>query len=246
MSTESIVLVGTAWAVLLLILLVLREFLRAARSDSRARVLPVLNRLVVVMIVAFSIAAVVRLASLINPADVGAGATAVPSEIALASPSPAAVTPASPTSKPSASAQPQQTPRPTRSPGPGATGTPKPVVTPSPAPTPAPTPTPQPTATPQPSPTTAPTPSGPPEAAGQVTVPTTFNAYEVRDGRVVSFRRVRASAPETARASAPEAFSFPTFSNPHGTIRLVNMLSGPYAGTWVSPDDPGVRYTPGP
>jgi hypothetical protein len=81
--------------------------------------------------------------------------------------------------------------------------------------------------------------------AGEVSVPARFTAYSVKDGRVVSFRQIRSSSPVTARASEPRTFAFPTFSDPNGQVTLVQMLSGPYAGTWVSPDDPGVRYTPG-
>ena len=52
MNTENIILVGAVWSVVLLVLLVLREFLRAIRLRSRARIMPVLDRLVVVMIIA--------------------------------------------------------------------------------------------------------------------------------------------------------------------------------------------------
>ena len=65
----------------------------------------------------------------------------------------------------------------------------------------------------------------------------------VKNDSVRSYREVQASRPFTARSTTPQPYSFPTFSNPDGTIQLVKLLSGPYAGLWVSPDDPGVRYS---
>jgi outer membrane biosynthesis protein TonB len=253
-NTERIVLVGTVWAVLLLALLVLREFVRAVRSRSQRRVLPVLDKLVVVMIVAFSLAAVIRLGSLISPPGVSASPSSpAPSgPIAGVSPSAsphasasvpvpsasAAVPSATPGATPSAAVSPPATPEATPTPVPTAEPTPEPTPQPTPEPTPVPTPVP----TPEPTPTPTATPT--PVSGGEVTVPATFKAYEVQDGRVTGYHMVHASRPVTARASDPQTYSFPTFSNPNGTIRLVQMLSGPYAGTWVSPDDPGVRYTP--
>lgn len=73
----------------------------------------------------------------------------------------------------------------------------------------------------------------------------TFRAYEVEGNSVRGFHDVHASSGVSPRASAPGDYAFPTFSKPSGTIRLVRILTGPYAGIYVSPDDPGVRYTPG-
>lgn len=244
MSTERIVLVGTVWAVLLLALLVLREFVRAVRSRSQGRILPVLDKLVVVMIVAFSLAAVIRLGSLVSPLGVSASPSSpVPSgPIAGVSPSPTAQS--SPSSAiPSASPSLGVTPTAPVTPTP--TSAPTPTLEPSVPPTPTPEPTAAPTPTPTPTPPPTPTPTPTPASGGQVTVPSTFRAYDVQDGRVTGYHDVRASAPVTARASDPQTFDYPTFSDPNGQIRLVRMLSGPYAGTWVSPDDRGVRYTPG-
>jgi hypothetical protein len=74
-------------------------------------------------------------------------------------------------------------------------------------------------------------------------VPASFRAYVVKNDSVRSFQDVEASQRFTARSTAPQAYNFPTFSRPNGTIQLVQLLSGPYAGAWVSPDDPGVRYS---
>jgi hypothetical protein len=77
-----------------------------------------------------------------------------------------------------------------------------------------------------------------------VTLPSTFRVYDVQGNRITGFRDVHASAGVSAQATAPSTYAFPTFSHPNGTLRLVQILSGPYAGNQVSPDDPGVRYTP--
>jgi hypothetical protein len=74
-------------------------------------------------------------------------------------------------------------------------------------------------------------------------VSASFRAYVVKDGTVRSYHDVQASHAFTARATAPKDYGFPTFSNPDGTISLVRLASGPYAGLWVSPDDPGVHYS---
>jgi hypothetical protein len=66
----------------------------------------------------------------------------------------------------------------------------------------------------------------------------------VEGDSVTGFRDVQTSSGVTARASAPSTYAFPTFSDPSGTVRLVRILTGPYAGIYVSPHDPGVRYTP--
>jgi hypothetical protein len=70
-----------------------------------------------------------------------------------------------------------------------------------------------------------------------------FRAYDVKDGQVIGFHKVHASNPFTARATLPQTFAFPTFSDPNGTVSLVQILTGPYAGTWISPDDPGVSFS---
>src|SRR3954468_1779664 len=87
MSTERVVLVGIIWAVLLLGLLILREFLRAIRTESRRRVLPVLDRLVLVMIVAFAAAAGLRLVGLISPSTNASPGNSATTDVAAVSPS---------------------------------------------------------------------------------------------------------------------------------------------------------------
>lgn len=76
-------------------------------------------------------------------------------------------------------------------------------------------------------------------------LPATFRAYEVEGDSATGFHNVRTSSGVSARASAPADYAFPTLSDPSGTVRLVRILTGPYAGIYVSPDDPGVGYTPG-
>lgn len=49
----------------------------------------------------------------------------------------------------------------------------------------------------------------------------------------------------TADSSAPKTYAFPSFSDPTGTIRLVEVLTGPQTGDYLSPDDRGVDYQPG-
>jgi hypothetical protein len=100
-------------------------------------------------------------------------------------------------------------------------------------------PTPVPTVAPTPEPTASPT----DQSQGTVAVTATFKAYVVKNDSVRSYREVHATKAFTARSTSPQPYSFPTFSHPDGTINLVQILSGPYAGLWVSPDDPGVRYS---
>src|SRR4051812_673323 len=272
MSTERVVLVGIIWAVLLLGLLILREFLRAIRTESRRRVLPVLDRLVLVMIIAFAGAAGLRLVGLISPTTNASPGTSSATDVAAVSPSnptlsptvgtttppptPVATLPATPGSTPTTAPSPTpsptvaptatQNPTPTLPPtvAPTEAPTPPPTTKPTVAPTPVPTapptapPTPQPTVAPTPVPTAAPT----DRSQGTVAAPATFRAYAVKGDSVRGYREVKASRPFTARSTAPQAYSFPTFSDPEGTIQLVHLESGPYAGLWVSPDDPGVRY----
>ena len=175
MSGDRIVLVGIAWTVVLLVLLVLREVLRSSERPAAARVVPVVNILAGIMIVAFSAAAVLRLTLLVDPPDASAQTSATPTPSAigavtitpppLRSPRPAR------TPRPTPTPRPMRTPRPTPVPvvtlSPAGTVTPEPAPTPTPTPTPARTPTPTatsrpptpPTPTPRPTPTVAPTPT---------------------------------------------------------------------------------------
>jgi outer membrane biosynthesis protein TonB len=278
MSTERVVLVGIIWAVLLLGLLILREFLRAIRTESRRRVLPVLDRLVLVMIVAFAAAAGLRLVGLISPPANASPGSSSATDVAAISPSTptlaptVAVTPAPPTPAvtlpPTPGSTPTIPPTPTASPTVAPTATqnptptlpptvaptapptaPPPTVRPTAAPTVAPTPVPTvpPTAPPTPSPTATatpvPTPSPTEPSQGTVSVPATFRAYVVKNGSVRSYHEVKASHSFTSRSTSPQPYSFPTFSDPEGTVQLVQLLFGPYAGQYVSPDDPGVKYS---
>ena len=72
-----------------------------------------------------------------------------------------------------------------------------------------------------------------------------FTSYTVNDTSVVSYESVRVEAPFSARATAPDTYAFPTLSDPNGSKRLVRITTGPFAGTLVSPDDPGVVYDAG-
>jgi outer membrane biosynthesis protein TonB len=236
-SNDRIILVGIVWSLALLGLLVLREFLKAGRWHGSARVLRTLNILVAVMIAAFSLAAVVRLASLTG----GPGASPSPSGLV------AVATPTQPPTPPGATLPPlPTTPVVTLAPTPT-------LVSPTPIPTPAlptpplPTVTPQPTVapTPTPIPTAPPSPSPTPAQGGEVAVGTTFTEYTVRDGVVIGSHKRHVSAAFTARCSAPTDYPEPTLSDPIGHVLLVHLESGPWAGIYVSPDDPGVSYTPG-
>src|SRR2546423_394556 len=123
MSTERVVLVGIIWAVLLLGLLILREFLRAIRTESRRRVLPVLDRLVLVMIVAFAVAAGLRLVGLISPPANASPGTSSATDVA-------AVSPSSPTLVPTVGIPPTApTPATTLPPTPATTLPPTPATT---------------------------------------------------------------------------------------------------------------------
>lgn len=73
----------------------------------------------------------------------------------------------------------------------------------------------------------------------------TFVSYTVTDNRITGFRKVSVEAPFKARSTPPKRYSYPTFSDPKGKRRLVRIVSGPFEGVYVSPDDPGVRYSPG-
>ena len=72
-----------------------------------------------------------------------------------------------------------------------------------------------------------------------------FVSYTVDGDRVTGFRTVDAESGFEAVGSAPATFQFPTFSDPTGTRLIIRLESGPFAGVYVSPDDPGVSYRPG-
>lgn len=243
---DRVLLVGTLWSLLLLILLVLLEVLRAGHWAAGKRIVPVVSKLVLVMVVAFSIAAVLRVADLTSsthPAATPPVTGDVPTPAPSVLPTRAAFTPGQ--ASPSMTSIPTATPAPSRF-----TATPTPRSTRSPEPTPTATPTPsQPTPTPQPTPSVGPTPTATPEPTppqtGRVSVPSTFTAYDIGGDMVTGFHSVHASARFTARADAPESFRYPTFSHPNASIRLLQIISGPYAGTWISPSDPGVQLLPG-
>ena len=59
MTTDRVFLVGILWALILLGLLILREVLRISRRPGAKVLLPALNVLVLVMVCAFSVAAVI-------------------------------------------------------------------------------------------------------------------------------------------------------------------------------------------
>jgi hypothetical protein len=44
----------------------------------------------------------------------------------------------------------------------------------------------------------------------------------------------------TEEATTPRRFAFPTFSDPERRVRLVRVLSGPFAGLWLAVSDAGV------
>jgi hypothetical protein len=68
--------------------------------------------------------------------------------------------------------------------------------------------------------------------------------YTVRGDTISGFREVTLRRPATVPATAPQSFAFPTFTDPDARRDLVRVLRGSLAGDWVSPNDPGVDWTP--
>jgi hypothetical protein len=219
MSPERVLIVGAAWALLLLGLLVLRELLRAADRPAARTMLPILNVLVVVMVAAFSLAAVLRAAELVGGSIATAGGLTGPVVGSSATPI-AEPTPASTPSQPSRSVT-----------------TPPPTVRATPSWSPSPT---APVAA-KSSPSPGTTPASSP-AFGVVVAPVDSISYRVAGDRITGYSRLRIEAPITAPATAPRQFQFPTFRDPTGVKRLVRVVDGPLRGLWLSPDDPGVSY----
>ncbi len=71
-----------------------------------------------------------------------------------------------------------------------------------------------------------------------------FRSYDVEGDRITGYRVVKVSQRFSASASAPSSYAFPSLSHPQGTVLLVRVESGPFAGIYVSPDDAGVDYQP--
>lgn len=251
MTSDRILEVGIAWTVFLIGLLVVRELVRAVDRPGWRPVLPFINVLVVVMLFAAGLAAVIRLASLASPSTSGSTdgrPTPVASAVA-AGPTPVPPSPQlSLEPLPTSSTVPlSPVPRSPTPPTPARTsaapGTPIPTPVPilpsaTPVPTPAPTAVP---ATPVPTPTLAPSVD---VAAGSVSAGPRFSAYDVSDGRVTGYRTVQVTERFTAAATDPMTYAFPTLSDPDGAIRLVRIQTGPLAGVFLSPDEPGVDYRP--
>lgn len=235
MTTDRIVVVGIAWTLVLIALLLVREWVRAADRPSWRPVARYIDLLAVVLLSAAGLAAVLRLASLANPPTTGStdGGSDPVASLVSERPTP---------TLPSPQRSPEPPPSRPRSPSP----------TPTPMATPAPSPTVSPTAPPTPVRTTVPTPTAPPTprpsvdvVQASVTAGPRFRAYDVVDGRVTGYRTVEVAARFTATASDPLTYGFPTLSDPEGTIRLVRILTGPLAGVFLNPDGPGVDYRPG-
>jgi hypothetical protein len=71
--------------------------------------------------------------------------------------------------------------------------------------------------------------------------------YQVQGDAIVGFREVTLRGSSvTAPATGPQSFAFPTLSDPDAVRDLVHVLRGTLGGAWVSPEDPGVRWTPNP
>ena len=101
MTTDRIFLVGILWALVLLGLLVVREVLRVSTRPGARALLPGLNILVVVMVLAFSLAALLRLAELVR--EPGEPGSTPSGQVAASSPSPGPIAPPSLNSLPSLS-----------------------------------------------------------------------------------------------------------------------------------------------
>jgi hypothetical protein len=254
LSNDRAVIVFVVWSLVLLGLLILREFLKSGRRDHSVRGLRILNLLVVVVIVVvivtLTLGAVLRLASITvfsTPSPSPNATAPATSDFTLSPPSipgPTSTAPpiAGSTELPTLTLQP--TPIATVLPSPSLSPTP---TLPTPTATPIPTltfPTPTTTPIPTPTPTPEPTPSPGPTIGGTVTVGTRFTAYEVKDGQVTGFRERQIAESFTAPCTSPQDYPAPTLSNPLGRIRLVRILDGPYADIWVSPDDPEVTFKP--
>ena len=228
MNADRIVVVGVVWTLFLIGLLVLREFVIVADRPSWRPILPLVRALAIVMLGAAGLAAALHLALLasrpMDPAGAG-GPTPLASSVAvvptgLPRASLASIVPASPSPKLSASPSPD---RPSTPP-------PVPIVTP-------------PSAT-QPPSSLAPETTRPAPTAATATVSAgpEFRAYDVEDGRVTGYRFISVEARITATASTATTYAFPSFSDPDGTIRLVRLQTGRFAGVFVSPDDAGIAY----
>ncbi len=222
------------WTLLLIALLILREYLLALHRGQWRPVLRTVNTMVLVMFGAAAVTAVIQLATVISPS---AASAPVPSGEVRAGPtrSPARSAPATtiPTVAPTTTI-PTVPPIPT----PG-TATPSPAQ-PTPGPTSGPTPTPQ--VTPMASLTTTPPASG----GGTVTAGPTFRTYAVADGQVSGFRDAQADQRFSAGTGPPQKVAFPSLGDPEGSVRLVLIRTGPFTGFWVSPDDRGVEWVPAP
>jgi len=243
----------------LLVLLVIRELSRSSERPRAARVLPVINLLAGVMIVAFSAVAVLRLGLLVDPPDVSAQTSATPTPVVVASvvttppplrtptltPNPSASPSPAPAPTPSAPHTSSASPRPTPSPPatPTATPRPSPTAAPTPTPTPDPSPSPAPAASASPQPT--PDPSTDPAASyGTLTLPTRFTDHRVTGRRVTGFKKRTLDAPITARGVGPRVYRIETLGDPSGRILLVRILEGPLKGVMVNPEDQGVEFQP--
>ncbi len=214
-TTDRTVVVAISWILLLIGLLLVRELVRVTDRPGWRPVVPFINALVVVILVAAGLAAGLGVASLASPRT---GATPMPP----ATPVPS-LAPATPTG--TVSPMPPATPVPSLAPA-----TPTGIVSPMPPATPV----------------TSLAPAPPTDVAqASVTAGPRFRAYDVTEGRVTGYRSVEVAHRFTTPASDPVAYAFPTLSDPAGAIRLVRITTGPLAGIFLSPDDPGVEYLPG-
>jgi len=68
--------------------------------------------------------------------------------------------------------------------------------------------------------------------------------YEVRGTTIAGYRDVTLPRGTTALATGPQPFAFPTLTDPTARRDLVHVLRGTLADAWVSPADPGVRWSP--
>lgn len=234
MNPDRVFLVGIAWTLLLIGLLILREFLLALHRSEWRPALRTVNSMVLVMFGAAALTAMIQLATVISPS---AARAPTPSGGVAARPTP---TPAGPTS---GATMPTMPPIPTPEPATSSPAQPTPIETPGPTPAPTVPGTPMPSATPVPSPSPTPTPA---TSGGTVTAGPTFRVYDVVDGQVSGFRDVQAAQRFSAEVEPPQTVAFPSLGDPEGVVRLVVIRTGPFAGVLVSPDDRGVEWVPAP
>ncbi len=222
-DTERVLAVAIVWISVLAAVLAGREIVRARHAWDR-RALRLMNGLVVIMMLAVGSLGIVlgvsflsddgRTGHLVPTGTAGAGAHPIGPAKGSSTTPTLSQSPAT-SATPSVSSALEPTPLPTRSMPPG-------------------------TASPRDDPTAS---VAEPDT-GIVEAGPTLWSYSVDRSRVTGFVEIRAPERIRAQASAPAIYALPSLTDPRGTILLTMVLSGDFAGTYLSPEDEGVTYTP--